>query len=183
MSPTADIRPARRYLDWRVGGVLLGLLLTGAVAAYKPLGVSTSYCTSWGMLFTQVAPEWAAQHPYLKAVGTSVTGEWMLVLGLIVGALAAALASRRRVGPAAPAAPGDLAAPAARDATSPRRFVAAFVGGILFLFGARLAGGCTSGHIMSGVSQLALSGFVFAAAVFASGIATARLSYRKGARP
>jgi len=46
---------------------------------------------------------------------------------------------------------------------------------MLIIFGARLAGGCTSGHIISGMTQLAVSGVLFAAAVFASGLLTARL--------
>ena len=43
------------------------------------------------------------------------------------------------------------------------------------MFGARLAGGCTSGHIISGITQLAVSGVLFGAAVFAFGILTAKL--------
>jgi uncharacterized membrane protein YedE/YeeE len=49
---------------------------------------------------------------------------------------------------------------------------------VLLIFGARLAGGCTSGHIISGITQLSLSGMVFAAGVFVSGIATAKLLKR-----
>lgn len=41
------------------------------------------------------------------------------------------------------------------------RYVASFFGGVLLLFGARLAGDCTSGHLISGISQLALSSFIF----------------------
>lgn len=38
-----------------------------------------------------------------------------------------------------------------------KRLVAAFVGGVIIMFGARMAGGCTSGHGISGSLQLALS--------------------------
>jgi uncharacterized membrane protein YedE/YeeE len=44
-------------------------------------------------------------------------------------------------------------------------------------FGARWAGGCTSGHGISGVLQLAVSGLISAACFFAGGIATAFLLY------
>lgn len=60
-----------------------------------------------------------------------------------------------------------------------KRYVGAFIGGFLLLFGARLAGGCTSGHAISGGLQLALSGWVFIAAVFTSGILTAVTIYKK----
>ncbi|MCX8955661.1 YeeE/YedE thiosulfate transporter family protein, partial [Ruegeria sp. NA] len=53
-------------------------------------------------------------------------------------------------------------------------------GGFVVLYGARLAGGCTSGHMMSGMMQTALSGYIFAAGAFAAAIPTAMLIYRKG---
>ena len=61
-----------------------------------------------------------------------------------------------------------------------RSLASAFAGGVLIMFGARLAGGCTSGHIISGITQLSISSMIFAVAVFASGIGTAKL-IRKGA--
>lgn len=60
-----------------------------------------------------------------------------------------------------------------------RRYLWAFLGGMIMLFGARLAGGCTSGHGISGGLQLALSSWVFMIALFGSGIATALLIYPK----
>jgi len=75
---------------------------------------------------------------------------------------------------------GESRAPAvdkihANETTTARRYRDVFLGGMLIIFGARLAGGCTSGHIISGMTQLAVSGVLFAAAVFASGLLTARL--------
>ncbi len=60
-----------------------------------------------------------------------------------------------------------------------KRMLAAFFGGMILLFGARLAGGCTSGHGISGTLQLAVSGWLFFAVLFASGIVTSRLLFRK----
>ncbi|MCB9061560.1 MAG: YeeE/YedE family protein [Halobacteriovoraceae bacterium] len=56
-----------------------------------------------------------------------------------------------------------------------KRALGAFVGGIILIIGARMAGGCPSGHGLSGVAQLALSGIValpcfFIGAVFTSSI-------------
>ena len=45
-----------------------------------------------------------------------------------------------------------------------------FFGGMLMIFGARLAGGCTCGHGISGVSELSLQSFAGAAAIFGCGI-------------
>ncbi|HNV30184.1 MAG TPA: YeeE/YedE thiosulfate transporter family protein [Cyclobacteriaceae bacterium] len=60
-----------------------------------------------------------------------------------------------------------------------KRMVWSFIGGFLLLFGARIAGGCTSGHIISGGMQLAVSSFVFAAFVFGSFLITGKLFYKK----
>jgi uncharacterized protein len=62
-----------------------------------------------------------------------------------------------------------------------RRITWAFIGGFLLLFGARLAGGCTSGHVISGGMQLAVSSLVFAVFVFAGFLTTGQLFYRKSA--
>ncbi|KAL2266896.1 hypothetical protein VTJ83DRAFT_4173 [Remersonia thermophila] len=56
--------------------------------------------------------------------------------------------------------------PVADVAVSPARSVA---GGFLMVLGARVAGGCTSGHGISGLSLLSLSSFVTVAATFAAG--------------
>lgn len=60
----------------------------------------------------------------------------------------------------------------------PQRAPVAFLGGFLMLFGARIAGGCTSGHGVSGLSQLAVGSTLAVAAMFAGGIAVAMLLRR-----
>lgn len=49
----------------------------------------------------------------------------------------------------------------------------AILGGFVMVFGARLAGGCTSGHGISGLVTFSWASFVSVAAVFGSGILTA----------
>ena len=91
----------------------------------------------------------------------------MLVLGIPLGGFLAYQLSGEK--PAASAGSG-------LSATSP---LTAFLGGLLVLFGARMAGGCTTGHVLSGMAQLSIAGFLFAAAVFAGGIPTALLLKRR----
>jgi len=62
-----------------------------------------------------------------------------------------------------------------------KRIIWSFAGGFLIIFGARMAGGCTSGHILSGGMQFALSSFIFAMFVFASLLITGKLFYREKA--
>jgi uncharacterized membrane protein YedE/YeeE len=51
----------------------------------------------------------------------------------------------------------------------------ALVGGFLIALGARLAGGCTSGHGISGLSRLRPASFATVAAMFGGGIVTATM--------
>ncbi|MEO2091256.1 MAG: YeeE/YedE thiosulfate transporter family protein, partial [Gemmataceae bacterium] len=103
--------------------------------------------------------------------------EWMLVLGVFVGAFISARLS------------GDHSAetvPALwrwRFGGSPVvRLVVAFFAGAVMMFGARLAGGCTSGHGISGSLQLAASSWVFSVVFFSVATATAFALYgREGA--
>jgi len=60
-----------------------------------------------------------------------------------------------------------------------KRIIWSFIGGFILIFGARMAGGCTSGHILSGGMQLAVSSLVFAIFVFAGLLLTGKYFYRK----
>ena len=59
-----------------------------------------------------------------------------------------------------------------------KRIIWSFVGGFILIFGARMAGGCTSGHILSGGMQLSLSSLIFAAFVFAGLLITGKYFYK-----
>jgi len=58
------------------------------------------------------------------------------------------------------------------------RALIAIAGGILMAFGARLAGGCTSGHGISGTLQLSVGSWVALICFFAGGVATAHALFR-----
>lgn len=60
-----------------------------------------------------------------------------------------------------------------------KRIIWAFIGGFILIFGARMAGGCTSGHILSGGMQLAISSLVFAVFTFVGLLTTGKLFYKK----
>ena len=58
------------------------------------------------------------------------------------------------------------------------RAIWSFIGGFVLIFGARMAGGCTSGHILSGGMQLAFSSLFFAVFVFIGLLTTGKLFYK-----
>ena len=168
-SPPLTIQRAGvRLPRWATLGVLFGLLSTAAIALYGPIGVSGTYPRFIGTILRRVAPAYAASNPYLVKMGSLVTTETMLVVGLLIGGFLAARLGRHAAAPA-------VEIVHAGETTNRRRYLDAFLGGLLIIFGARLAGGCTSGHIISGITQLSLSGMIFGAAVFGGGMLTARL--------
>jgi len=60
-----------------------------------------------------------------------------------------------------------------------QRMLWAFIGGCLLIFGARMAGGCTSGHILSGGMQISISSLVFAVFTFTGLLVTGKYFYLK----
>ncbi len=65
-----------------------------------------------------------------------------------------------------------------RSSSKVTRITWAFFAGLILIFGARMAGGCTSGHVISGGMQLAASSLVFGAFVFAGLLLTGKYFYR-----
>jgi uncharacterized membrane protein YedE/YeeE len=153
--------------DWARLGVLFGLLSAASIALWGPIGVSSTYPRLVGAALRWIAPGWAGANAYLVKMGELAKPESFLVLGLLIGGFAASRLSRQPAPAPVAVHPGEK-----RRAL---RYRDAFVGGFLIIFGARLAGGCTSGHIISGITQLSVAGMVFGAGVFATGILTARL--------
>lgn len=168
-------------LSWLAAGILIGLLLIVATALVKPLGVSTQYAVTDALILHKVAPEFTQSNEYLNKYGEkegwSVGYGWMLVLGMGIGGFLAALFTGRLQWRAIP----EMWQKNFGEHRGKRR-LQAFAGGVLLLFGARFAGGCTSGHMISGISQLAVSSFVFGIAIFASGLIVARILYRGGSQ-
>ena len=62
--------------------------------------------------------------------------------------------------------------PAAMELEPDISIPAAILGGIMLSFGARLAGGCTAGHGISGMSSLGISSFITVASMFSGGVIT-----------
>ncbi|MGI9325588.1 MAG: YeeE/YedE thiosulfate transporter family protein [Pseudomonadales bacterium] len=168
-------------ISWKVAGIALGLLLTLATALVKPLGVSTQFVVTDAIVSHQVAPEFAESNEYLAKYGEKqnwgIGYGWMLVFGMLVGGGVTALIFRNRQ-PQQDKGSMPAMWEAQFGSSHMKRYLAAFVGGVLLLFGARLAGGCTSGHMISGISQLALSSFIFGVVTFAVAIGTAKFLYR-----
>jgi uncharacterized membrane protein YedE/YeeE len=139
----------------------------------KPIGCSTAFTRTAGMIERLFTGDRVREKPYYQQFAPQIDWEWMLVLGVIIGAFVSSNLS----GTFGPRWVPERWAEAFGDVPLPRLIVA-LIGGILMGFGARWANGCTSGHGISGSLQLAVSGWVAAVCFFAGGIATAMLIYR-----
>jgi uncharacterized protein len=156
-----------------LAGALSGLVTVGSVlVSGKYLGASTTYVRGAGMLERLVSPDAVASLSYYLKEKPIVDWQFLFVLGIFCGAFLSAKLF------------GDFKVQALPDMWRERfgvglglRGLVAFAGGVVAMYGARLADGCPSGHGLSGLSQMSLSGFLAAAGFFAGGIISARLIY------
>ncbi|SIO03212.1 hypothetical protein SAMN05443662_1216 [Sulfurivirga caldicuralii] len=183
--------------DWLKGGLAMVAVAIAAFLLVKPLGVSTQFAVVDTMIWKTIDPEIVQKKEvngkevltspnayinkshaaYARAAENPLNYGLIFVLAMIGGAFLSVLTG----GPK----------PSKEERRVPEgfqryfghkpwlRYALAFVGGIVTLYGARLAGGCTSGHMISGISQTAVSSLLFAAGVFITAIPTAIWLYRK----
>ncbi len=176
-------------LDWRVGGVALGLVFFLAILLVRPIGVSTQFVIFGGMLANLVNPDlitktaegYTSTNAYLdgryaKSILNPMNYSFVFVIAMMIGAF---ISARIRGGNGAE----DNKVPALWRANfgdnAWLRYGAVFGAGFLVLYGARLASGCSSGHMMSGMMQTSLSGYMFALGAFGAAIPLALIMYKK----
>jgi len=181
-------------LNWFKGGILLGLVFLLTVLLVKPIGVSTQFVILDGVVWnlfsrdlieadTDSKSGFSSKNAYLnksggkyaKSVANPLNYSFIFVLSMILGAFLSA----KTGGPN----------PTTLDRTAPdiwqrrfgeqsaKRYISTFLGGMIVLFGARLAGGCTSGHMMSGIMQTSVSGYLFALGTFLAAVPVAMIIY------
>ena len=147
-----------------LAGILLGLVLLLAMyISGRGLGASggLKYCVV--SLVETISPDHAMESAYYSKYfeeGSSPLLSWLPfeVLGLLLGGfISGALSGRLK-----------LKIEKSPAISKPRRLVLAFAGGVLFVYGAQLARGCTSGAALSGMAVLSVAGFVTMMAIFGS---------------
>jgi len=186
---------------WFASGVAMGICFLLATLLVKPIGVSTQFVIFDGILWDAVdhdlvVPDGNAKHhfssqnqylnkgggKYASKVASPLNYGFVFVLAMIAGGLLGKVLSSATPTSDSPVTSSNGMIPAAwydRYGDSRlKRFFGVFAGGFLVLVGARLAGGCTSGHMMSGMMQTSLSGYLFALGAFAIAIPVAIMMYR-----
>ena len=139
------------YAIYAIGGSLIGL---GVALLYlttgRPGGVSTFFSSSWS---------WLSQAPFFQQPNLRDTRQWRLVyaLGIFLGGLLYAL----------------FGLPLAETALPEWKLLFA---GLLIGFGARLGGGCTSGHGICGMASLSGGSLVMVITFLTTAIVTAQVA-------
>lgn len=179
MSSPASPQPFLRRARWSpyLVGASIGVLSWLVFALVdKPLGVTTSLT---GLAGACVAPfigaDTVANNAYFKQHVFKWDYGMLFLVGIALGGTISALLSGSFRAEKIPAVwqerfGGSVA----------KRFLAAFIGGALVMFGARLADGCTSGNGISGSLQLAVGGWTFFLTLFAFGILTSLVLFGLG---
>jgi uncharacterized membrane protein YedE/YeeE len=156
-------------------GLSIGLLLLFLLMLKKQLGASGGITQIAGLISYLLFPEYTINSSYFQVqLKDHIIFNYRLVsiIGLFLGAFTASYLNKEKVPPKNTLWTLNFGNQAIR------RNITIFIGGILLIFGARLAGGCTSGHAISGGGQLATTSFVFMIFVFATAIPTAFILYR-----
>lgn len=183
----------QKQWSWLFGGFILGLTFLAAVWAIKPIGVSTQFVILDAIVWDKVAgvvekdatskSGYSSPNAYLnrsggkyaKNVANPLNYSFVFVLAMILGGFLAYFTSRKTK-------EETVQIPAYEykiGSSKLKNYSMTFIGGVLVLIGARLAGGCTSGHMMSGMMQTSLSGYLFAISAFPFAILTAFILYKR----
>lgn len=175
--------PARDGWSPYLAGALVGLLAVVSAWATTDLGkthflgASTTFVRLAGFVVGFFDPAAVAGNEYFAKTKVVVDWQFMVIVGIFLGALIASLSDRSFRLESVPPLWARYHGPSVA-----KRGVAAFAGGVVAMFGARLADGCPSGHGLSGMMQLSVSAFVALALFFVVGLLVAALVYRGAPR-
>jgi uncharacterized membrane protein YedE/YeeE len=162
-----------------LAGALLGLLAIASAYATTRwmgktnyLGASTTFVRAAGLLEQTAAPDRVAANEYFSKEKVQLDWQLMLVLGIFIGALVASASDKSFKLESVP--------PIWKERFGPsigKRAAGAFLGGIVAMLGARMADGCPSGHGLSGMMQMSVSGLAALVMFFAVGMIVAAVLY------
>ena len=166
-----------------IAGGLVGILAIFSVLATTQLlgktsylGASTTFVRAAGLLEQTISAGHVAANQYFTETKVRVDWQFMLVIGIVLGAFISSLADKSFRWEAVPPIWAKRFGPSVS-----KRAVWAFFGGIIAMVGARLADGCPSGHGLSGMMQLSVSAFVALILFFGVGVLVAHIIYSRRA--
>ncbi|WP_293983251.1 YeeE/YedE family protein [uncultured Clostridium sp.] len=182
--------------NWIKGALILGFSFFIAVLIVKPIGVSTQFSVLSGIVHNSFDKDLIVEDPgresgykstneyydksegkIAKEIKNPLNYDFVFVLAIpLGGALGYALLKKKQKNSDMNKEVRESSCTLNnKDKSFLSTYASSFIGGFILLYGARMADGCTSGHMMSGMMQGSISGYVFAASVFVTAIPTAIL--------
>ncbi|WP_243678508.1 YeeE/YedE thiosulfate transporter family protein [Vulcanisaeta distributa] len=149
-------------------GALIAIAVILGIIFHQIFGESTTDSWIAGYLFM---PSFRYSQIVFKTIGWEPLSD----IGTFLGAFFTAVLVTKRFTAFKPVIPPSWRNRFGNSWT--KRALGSFIGAYLMLFGARMADGCASGHILSGWLQMADSGLLFGIMVLLFAIITARLLY------
>ena len=157
-----------------IAGAGIGVLVClSFLLADRPLGCSSAFVKARGLLERTFNAEGEKKNEYYQQMHPNIDWSFMIIPGVIIGAFVSSVLSGQFHVVWVPPMWGNTF-----GYNTAIRWFWALIGGILLGLGARWAGGCTSGHGLSGSSQLSFASIVTAVCFFAGGIVTAMVIFR-----
>lgn len=162
-------RTPKPYAHPYLGGLLLGLVLFLAfLLTRNGLGASGGLNRLTAAVEDLVVPGHIDRTPYLlKMAGGTLNplDDWSVpvFIGALFGGLVSGLVSGRT----------KLEINKGPNVSNRTRLIMAFIGGVFFAYGARLARGCTSGQALSGGAVLSAGSWALMMCIFAGAYALA----------
>jgi hypothetical protein len=157
-------RPEKPYVHPYLGGMVLGIILFLAFfLTGNGLGSSGATSRIDALLVDAVAPQHVDKTPYLlKMAGgdKNPLDDWIIPVffGALVGGFTSGWIFGRN----------KIETTKGPNVSNRTRWLMAFAGGTIFLYGARMARGCTSGQALTGGASLAAGSWAIMFAIFAS---------------
>jgi len=166
------------YISWSpyIVGFLIGVLLClSFLFSNRGIGCSTAYARTSGIIEKLIRGKKVHKKDYYQKFEPKIDWEWLLVAGIIIGAFLSSVFSGTFKIEIIPKVWMQ------NFGSNPfLRIIISVLGGILVGFGARMTGGCTSGHGITGTSQLAVASWLATIFFFVGGIITAYILYYIG---
>ncbi len=178
---------------WIRNALVLGFVFFIAVFIIKPIGVSTQFSVLSGIIHSTINPNvivednsresgYKSSNAYYdksegklaKNIKEPLNYDFIFVLAIPIGAYLAYLLNDKKK-KSEMSDVGEVPNLPKQKQSFIRLYLPSFIGGFIIPFGARMADGCTSGHMMSGIMQGSVSGYIFAISVFLVAIPTAIL--------
>ena len=162
-------RTEKPYVHPYIGGLVLGLVLFLAFfLTGNGLGASGAISRIDVTVEDALVPDHVDNTPYLlKMAGGSKypLDDWIIPVfaGVVLGAFASGWLNGRL----------KIETNKGPNISNRTRYLMAFVGGAIMLYGARMARGCTSGQALSGGATLAAGSWLLMFAIFGSAYALA----------